>query len=356
MRNKSTWILVFSAFLLTSALATADSVTPPTGPMTALPRLGGDTESDAFALNESGLVVGSSTHFAGRPISTAVYWDAAGNVHPIRSGMARSVNESGRVAGYGGGQCWTFDVATEKVTLLAPLEPDTGCSARSINDAGDVAGTALVTVGVFEDGEPDLRARAVLWRHEIVGPGAVPALLPTLGGPDAVVFAMNNLGEITGQSTKVDDGIFVPVVWLPGSRGYTIVELPNEGGSDGSDYGRAINDGSQVAGTASFLPFVWEAGKHPTATQLRSVSGSGPEGVANGINNRGEMVGFLGVNGEDPATLPRGVYWRNGGKAPVFLGTLGGDTTFPRAISDGGVIVGLAALPDGSGTGFIIRR
>jgi uncharacterized membrane protein len=79
------------------------------------------------------------------------------------------------------------------------------------------------------------------------------------------------------------------------------------------------------------------------------------------VNDRSELVGFIGVNGPLDANgtllyYTTAAYWRNGGKAPVLLGALGGQQSFARAITNSGQIVGLAETDTGDVHAFLIQR
>jgi uncharacterized membrane protein len=315
---------------------------PPKNAMTALLPLDGHNYSDPFGgLNESNIIVGYSAIFSPDGFfgeTKAVYWDRSGAVHWIGIyGDCRSVNESGQMTGldYDTSLGYVYDLGTGKVTYLTPFDPpgpDTYSWGRSINDFGDVAG--LGSVGGV--------THALLWTHNQVASGAPPIDLGTLHGGGSSVFAMNNNGQITGLS----EGL--PVAWLPTAGGYQIVELPNLGGD--FDYGRGINDLGEVVGQSQRVPFVWEL-PSLDRTQLRAPAGIGPNGVANGINNRSEIVGY--IDGDPQG----GMYWRNGGSAPVQLGTLAGGTfSFPRAINDAGVIVGFGDNATLGGVAWVIWR
>ncbi len=306
----------------------------------------GDDASDATDINERGFVVGTSS---GPNASRAVYWDRSGKVFVVPSGVrGQAINDRNQMVGIGPGHGFVFDIDDGSLVLLPPLESGGGSSARAINDRGRIAGTASHT------SEVGRRPRAVVWTSS----SATPTLLPTLpGGTTSLAYAINNEDELTGYSSRADDGVIFPVVWLKGKKGYTVVELGNDGGSpDGlSEYGRGLNDLTEIAGVSGFNPTLWELdGKRQRMIQLKSARNLGPEGVANDVNNHGEVVGYLGINGAEAPDQPQGVLWTKARKKPSFLGSFpGGSSSFPRAINDDGVIVGLADLATGEGRAFI---
>jgi hypothetical protein len=303
-----------------------------------------DNFCDAFAVNEAGQIVGYSQytvpHVASRP-AQAAYWDSSGAVLAIPVGtnsQARSINKNGTIAGFGGAPLgWIYDISSGSLTLLGPLGGTGNSSPRSINDNGDVAGVS--------------NGRAVFWAHDNY---AQPVALPTLGGSSVIVFAMNNLGEITGSSTKdsLPGTPAYPVVWLPSAAGYQIVELPHGSARSSTagtaDYGHGINDQGQIAGASANDAMVWQT-QPLTVTPLPLVAGVSSFGVANGVNSRGEIVGYRGLNGGSGADTPQGVYWMNGASTPIQLnGIDGGTNSFARAISDGGEIVGFIGTAAGT--------
>jgi probable HAF family extracellular repeat protein len=207
-----------------------------------------------------------------------------------------------------------------------------------MNDLGDVAGSSF--------------GRAVVWRHD----GAL-ILLPLLPAEaSAGHYAINNLGETTGANAAPSGAQF-PVLWRPGPDGYEVDALRGAGSrfAVNSNFGRCINDAGAVCGTSGGRPYVWAAWLLGGSSTLATLPGYNGNGTANGINYRGEMVGFNGLNDSDPATPPqRGVYWHDAASAPIDLGTLGGLGSFPRAINDLGDIVGQADTAQGVAHGFLI--
>ena len=187
--------------------------------------------------------------------------------------------------------------------------------------------------------------------------------LGTLGNPDGNSWinwgGINDRGEAVGMSeTSVPDpdGEDVcgfgtkltcsPFLWRNGHMS----ALPTVGGNNGQ--ASAINNRGQIAGYAetpvvdsgcppykTTLPVLWEKGN---ALPLPTV-GSDPDGVAFGINDRGQAVGYSG----NCSTAFHAVMWENG--TAVVLADLGYQrSNIAFAINNLGQIVGKVRSADGT--------
>jgi probable HAF family extracellular repeat protein len=187
--------------------------------------------------------------------------------------------------------------------------------------------------------------------------------LGTLGKPDGNSWinwgGINERGEAVGMSeTAVPDPdgedvcgfgtklTCVPFLWRNGHMS----ALPTVGGNNGQ--ASAINNRGQIAGYAetsvvdsgcppykTTLGVLWNKGK---AQPLPTV-GSDPDGIAFGINNRGQAVGYSGTC----TTALHAVMWEDG--TDVVLPDLG----YPRsniafAINNRGQIAGKVRTADGT--------
>jgi probable HAF family extracellular repeat protein len=187
--------------------------------------------------------------------------------------------------------------------------------------------------------------------------------LGTLGKPDGNSWinwgGINERGEAVGMSETAvpdPDGEDVcgfgtkltcsPFLWRNGHMS----ALPTVGGNNGQ--ASAINNRGQVAGYAetsvvdsgcppykTTLGVLWNKGK----AQALPTVGSDPDGIAFGINNRGQAVGYSGTC----TTALHAVMWENG--TAVVLPDLG----FPRsniafAINNRGQIAGKVRTADGT--------
>jgi probable HAF family extracellular repeat protein len=265
----------------------------------------GGTFGEASAVNNRGWVVGDA-NLHGDTVRHAFLW-RKGLVKDLTTlggpnSIAGSLNERGEVTGYS--DTSTPDPLGEDFCLL---------------------GTNLVCL-------------PFLWQHAAMTP------LPTLGGSNGQAFGFNSInsrGQVAGVAeNNTPDPTCVgtsqvlqseAVLWERGE----IHELPTVAG-DPDGFATAINDSGQVVGqtgncTRSFRAVLWHNG---TATDLGTLGGLllAPQG----INNRGQIVGF--AFSPDFTTI-LAFLWQNG--VATNLGTLPPDVfSLALGINDRGQIVG----------------
>ena len=194
--------------------------------------------------------------------------------------------------------------------------------------------------------------------------GELKLELGTLGGPNSSINwnGINDPGEAVGMSeTSVPDpngedlcgfGTHLtcsPFLWRNG----VMNALPTAGGNNGQ--ASAINNSGQVAGyaengtadstcppgTENFmvdLPVMWTKGK----AQALPTIGSDPDGVAFGINNRGQAVGYSGTC----TAANYAVVWENG--TATQLPDLGDPGGIAYAINSHNQVVGQAVNSNGT--------
>ena len=155
------------------------------------------------------------------------------------------------------------------------------------------------------------------------------------GPPEAIAYrfiprAINDAGDVVGYSQS--GGEFnAPTLWRNG----TLTQLPLLPDTSGKQFGgfaTAVSSNGLVAGEldlATAYPYV----SHAAWWDGTKVQDLGPYSSANGINSKGQVVGYLG----DEAAL-----WTNG--VYTDLGSLG-DFAQAMAINDDGVIVGYSNVP-----------
>lgn len=208
--------------------------------------------------------------------------------------------------------------------------------------------------------------------------------ISTLGGPGTYATAINEHGQITGNSDLANRS-YHAFITGPNGRGMTDLGTFPEGNLS---VGYDINASGQVAGYSEGefgSPYAFIA----DANGMRGVA-QWSFSYANGINNAGQVVGnttnisstgsdafFTGPNGENPippgglhadgdvatdinssgqvvghAKLSSGLYPHayitsaSGGFASD-LGTLGGDTSSATAVNDSGQVVGYSEIRTG---------
>ncbi|MGA8440735.1 MAG: hypothetical protein WB714_21090 [Candidatus Sulfotelmatobacter sp.] len=187
------------------------------------------------------------------------------------------------------------------VINLGTLDGGYESVANAVNDWGQVVGPALNTV-------PDpysmlglgTQTRGFLWENGVMRD------LGTLGGPDAFAIYINDRGEVAGQSYTNS----TPNPVLDGCGGYT-TNVPTQD------------------------PFLWKNGKMMDLGTLGGTCGS-----ANGLNQRGEVVGQSDVAGDQSF---HAFLWRHG--KIQDLGTFGGSYSSAIWLNDSGEIVGSSTLP-----------
>jgi probable HAF family extracellular repeat protein len=235
------------------------------------------------------------------------------------------------------------------VTDLGTLGGTSG-SANGINYEGRVAGAASL---------PNGNSRAFL-----SGPGAIYDL-GTLGGPNSSEGGLNAAYQmaIYAETSKTDPlnenfcGFGTSNICLAANWNGTMTALPTLGGNNAIAY--AINNQGQVAGAAEtstkdptcvppqvlqFEAALW--GPTGQVQELPPLPGD-TVGAALWLNNYGQAVGSSGTcasGGVAPAfDGTHAVLWQNG--LPANLGNLGGSiVALGQSINDLGEVVGCADL------------
>ena len=221
------------------------------------------------------------------------------------------------------------------ITDLGTLEGGTFSQPFAINRYGLVSGSSNLADG---------NQHATLWLEKLT----VDIGAPGLGGPNSIAFGDNNGFQSAGEAeTSISDPngedfcgfgthlTCLPFLWQDGE----MIQLPALGGNNG--VAMAISDRGEVAGFAEnstpdtscpapqvlhFEPVVWEKGE---IRKLPTVGGD-PDGVAQQINDNGEVVGGSGTCATFNANFlynlvpVHALLWEKG-KA-TDLGNLGGKT------------------------------
>ncbi|MBQ0959882.1 hypothetical protein KAK06_13095 [Ideonella sp. 4Y11] len=204
---------------------------------TRLPAAGAGANA-ALAGNAAGVTVGEG-RFQPSSNPQPVVWRADGSWDWLQlptgpgQSMALAVNAGGVIAGYAEwpGLGWPQPTLwTEEVPAALPL-PDgaVGGAVKALNDDGIAGGSLTISSTV---------THAAVW---IAGS---PLDLGTLGGPRAVVSAVNRKGWLVGWSDTSDGSYTRPFYWT----GNGLVELPTLDGTDA--WATGINSKGQIVGYA----------------------------------------------------------------------------------------------------------
>jgi probable HAF family extracellular repeat protein len=172
-----------------------------------------------------------------------------------------------------------------QMQVLPPFPGDDSSQGLALNDRGQVVGNSGACFN-FGTGPP-FPLRAVMWQNGIVTD------LGTLGGTFNVPFAINNTGQVVGQSTTTGDATLHPYLWQNGVM-TDLGLLPNYD-LFGTAFG--FNDHGQVVGTSVdpnlyLTGFIWQDGVitdlntlvKPGSTTLQVI-------IGNDINDKGEIAG-----------------------------------------------------------------
>jgi probable HAF family extracellular repeat protein len=292
----------------------------------------GGPNTYVIGINSQGTAVGGSTTSVPDPICTGPWDGSCYYEHAFK---------------------WREGVLTD----LGTLPGGNNSIAASINSQGAV-------LGASENGLPDpvygVRAFvATIWKH-----GEVQDLGTLGGGLSWTGLSINDRGQAVGAAMNTNpdpDGFGLAIVFegniIPGNQWHavlwqngTIQDLGTLGEGLDSD-AFFVNQQGQVAGisytdsivhpengrgTPTQAPFFWENGQMTNVGTL-----GGAFGVANGLNNRGQVVGSSNVTMD--GSLDHAFLWDRGSLHD--LGTFGGDFSNAFWIDDSGEVVGGATTP-----------
>jgi probable HAF family extracellular repeat protein len=264
--------------------------------LSSLPGNDGNNSSFAAAINHRGLIAGYSEDgsidpVTGYPVNHPVVWDRGRLIDLGTFGGSQSeadaLNDRGQVVGW------------------------------ALNTIEDPFSTAFEMVGYAGIWPVTTQLRAFVWEN------GVKSDLGTLGGPDALAYAINERGQIAGQSytsytPNPDTGMptMDPFLWDKGM----LTDLGTLGGTIGNaiwlnNRGQVVGS-SNVAGDQFSHGFLWERG---VLKDLPPFSG-GSYSNALWINEAGDVVGGAAIAGDQQVHAS---LWRHG--KTLGLGTVGQD-------------------------------
>jgi probable HAF family extracellular repeat protein len=251
----------------------------------------GGSISQAFALNNSGQVVGYAD-ITGNKYSHAVLFSGSGSNNidldvvgaNATVGEARGINDSGQIIGYAqplsGGRVEAILYALSSKTNLGDLcdSSPTASEAMAINNSG-------VIVGYAADCDSTPQA------SRFSGKGTNNISLGGLGGGlDGVAYGINASGQVVGYGDRSDNGFRHATLF--GAAGNNL-DLGTLGGT-ASSVAYGINDADQIVGTCtvsngSAFHATLFSGTGTNNIDLGTLGGMNSHAYA--INNLGEIVG-----------------------------------------------------------------
>lgn len=169
-------------------------------------------------------------------------------------------------------------------------------------------------------------------------------------GGGGFTAAINDLGVIVGTSDEfagrpTDRGL----VWQNEAGGDYKLDITDLGGVE--TYFYDINNQNQIAGRHIYAPglirplYVDQGFINPLPDL------GGDTGMANGINNKGAIVGQLDSDGLNTRTVNTAALWEKGADGQyklTNLGTFGAEQAIARDINDAGQIIGWTAAGTGA--------
>ncbi len=311
--------------------------------ITDLGTLGG-TQSKAFALNNAGRVVGSSTP-VGAGLSAKPFAWTSGTLANIGTfggdgGAANGVNELGNTVGNtstatNNGHAFIWSSIFGKVDL--GTLGGVFSAAFDINDVNQVVGQSELS---------PLIDRGFVWQ-ESTGMKAIP----TLGGGSSAAYGINNKGQIVGSSTTVAGATHAYLL-----SGGVMTDIGTFGGTSSAAY--RVSDNTEAVGYASlpsntaatvYHAFVYR----PTSglTDLGTLGGD--HSIAYDVNKDGVIVGLSEVS---PGVNHAFVWFPATGMQDLngLIFTPGWTLQEARGINDKGQIVGFGTNPSGETHAFLL--
>lgn len=220
-------------------------------------------------------------------------------------------------------------------------------SANRINNLGQVIGRSTVVSGdpltstnttfLWQNG---VRTTLTLTGQKVGGPN--DGMTITMPGRGGLATDLNDAGVISGTGDEFPGPTDRGMLWNLNSSGEYELTVYEFGGVESYFYG--INNSNQIAGQHIYAAgkinaIYWENG---TRTDLPSLGGD--RNTARGINDLGQIIGWIDTDGADNETNTfAAAFWEkdaNGDWVFSNLGTFGGTQSFARSINNAGDIVG----------------
>ena len=283
-----------------TATSTMHAVMWDNGAMTDLGTLGGST-SLAQDINNAGQVAGwantASAALHAFRWQNGVMTDlgVAGTDSVFSTDEGLAMNNAGVVAGYVGSVLpqsfvWEDGVLVDFATLLPANSGWSYLRIWDVNNAGQIVGSGALngadTAFLYRDTDGDGKFAT--------GPGQIISLGSLGGYPYSEALAVNDLGQVVGQSYKYGDSR--PFLWTPSAPNAmsgTMKDLGTlKGGTGAAAFG--INNAGDVVGVAGYSTTTAHAVIWPGGTQIQDLNTLVPSGSpvltrADAISNDGRI-------------------------------------------------------------------
>jgi probable HAF family extracellular repeat protein len=336
--NRSLSSLVLSALI--ALLGASIALGAPSYTITDLGVVGGTTWSEAYAVNDYGMVVGSADVDG---YEHAVFWtmgegsmvmiDIGAEFSAYHSGGA-GVSALGAVVGWyqvevEGGGIYNRAFVWDGVMSELPGLEGYSTGADDINSNGQILGTGVVGIEIH----------AVLWE------GGVLTDLGTLGGEQSYSGGINEAGQMVGSADRAD-GVRAAFLWEDG----VMTELPGLGGT--FTYAYDINNSGVVVGQSTNEnglrhAYVYDSG---VASDIDGYNGFRSTALA--VNNSGAVVGWT----QAKLAVSQAFLWEDGAfydLSTLIDPSLGWSLRRANDINSSGQIVGYGMI-NGEGHAFML--
>ncbi len=323
-----TWTRSAIALLALASAARAQQIT-----LTELPLLPGGTYASAYAINDTGKIVGVANDATGA-YKNVQWLNGQISIIPEFTGGAglsvpEDLNDAGDSAGhqhvYGSINYAVWWDSLNNPSALPGIPGGSTASnwAHAINGMGQI-------VGYSQEGAPNNRAHAVVWLQ-----GAVQIDLGFMGGGTySEAYGINDLGAVVGAGSTASASLHA-FLWQNGQ--YTDLSTWTGGGVASKAY--AINNQGDIVGLNANVASLWRNGAVQALPMPPGISAYTP---AIDINDAGDII----ATGSKGYPIEVGVLWHNG--IAIDLGTLpGGTISRARRINAAGEIVGEAQSASG---------